>query len=189
MRRGRHNPRKDGADAAGCSARLEHPTSSASIDPGSIADRKRTRRAAKAGISRAHNEAQTPRIDRRTKLARCGSSRERASPSGADAWAHMQTAARWGGRCCIDHRVEGRSVLGRPGSDLLFQALRLSTIGAGEFNGRVRDGIGYRLPAITTRPAKDGRRKPVFSHQTITDQVSDDKLVNQSAPRRQSAVR
>ena len=40
------------------------------------------------------------------------------------------------------------SVLGRPGSDLLFQALRLSTIGAGEFNGRVRDGIGYRLPAI-----------------------------------------
>src|SRR5713226_3112555 len=48
------------------------------------------------------------------------------------------------------------SVLGRPGSDLLFQALRLSTIGAGEFNGRVRDGIGFRLPANTTRPAKDG---------------------------------
>ena len=47
------------------------------------------------------------------------------------------------------------SVLGRPGSDLLFQALRLSTIGAGEFNGRVRDGIGYGLPANTTRPAKD----------------------------------
>ena len=53
------------------------------------------------------------------------------------------------------HRVEEISVLGRPGSDLLFQALRLSTIGAGEFNGRVRDGIGYRLPANTTRPAKD----------------------------------
>src|SRR5262249_52700472 len=51
------------------------------------------------------------------------------------------------------------SVLGRPGSDLLFQALRLSTIGAGEFNGRVRDGIGYRLPANTTRPAKDGCSK------------------------------
>src|SRR5262249_18866716 len=51
------------------------------------------------------------------------------------------------------------SVLGRPGSDLLFQALRLSTIGAGEFNGRVRDGIGYRLPAIATRPAKDGMKK------------------------------
>jgi hypothetical protein len=50
-------------------------------------------------------------------------------------------------------------VLGRPGSDLLFQALRLSTIGAREFNGRVRDGIGFRLPAMTTRPAKDGRRR------------------------------
>ena len=34
------------------------------------------------------------------------------------------------------------SVLGRPGSDLLFQALRLSTIGAEDFDGRVRDGIG-----------------------------------------------
>jgi hypothetical protein len=53
----------------------------------------------------------------------------------------------------IDH--EEVSVLGRPGSDLLFQVLRLSTIGAGEFYGRVRDGIGYRLPASTTRPAKD----------------------------------
>src|SRR6266568_3265533 len=50
------------------------------------------------------------------------------------------------------------SVLGRPGSDLLFQALRLSTIGAGEFNGRVRDGIGFRPPASTTRSAKNGKR-------------------------------
>jgi hypothetical protein len=48
------------------------------------------------------------------------------------------------------------NVLGRPGSDLLFQVLRLSTIGAGKFNGRVRDGIGFGLPANTTRPAKDG---------------------------------
>ena len=54
-----------------------------------------------------------------------------------------------------DHRVEDISVFGRPGSDLLFQALRLSTIGAGEFNGRVRDGIGFRLPAKATRSAKD----------------------------------
>src|SRR5215813_6617288 len=51
--------------------------------------------------------------------------------------------------------VKRFSVLGRPGSDLLFQVLRLSTIGAGKFNGRVRDGIGYGLPANTTRPAKD----------------------------------
>src|SRR4051794_18644814 len=63
------------------------------------------------------------------------------------------------------------SVLGRPGSDLLFQALRLSTIGAGEFNGRVRDGIGYRLPANTTRPAKDGYQRIVVSHQKGTDYV------------------
>src|ERR1700754_2564885 len=59
--------------------------------------------------------------------------------------------------CILDR--EEVSVLGRPGSDLLFQVLRLSTIGAGKFYGRVRDGIGYRLPANTTRPAKDGGDK------------------------------
>src|SRR4051812_1717851 len=53
------------------------------------------------------------------------------------------------------HRDEKFSVLGRPGSDLLFQALRLSTIGAEEFNGRVRYGNGFRLLARTTRSAKD----------------------------------
>ena len=37
---------------------------------------------------------------------------------------------------------EEANVLGRPGGDLLFQVLRLSTIGAGKFDGRVRDGIG-----------------------------------------------
>jgi hypothetical protein len=46
-------------------------------------------------------------------------------------------------------------VLGRPGDDLLSQVLRHSTIGAEEFNGRVRDGIGFRLLAKATRPAKD----------------------------------
>jgi hypothetical protein len=60
------------------------------------------------------------------------------------------------------------SVLGRPGSDLLFQVLRLSTIGAGEFNGRVRDGIGFRLPAKTTKPAKDRGQMP-----EIRCQISD----------------
>lgn len=55
-------------------------------------------------------------------------------------------------------------VLGRPGSDLLFQALRLSTIGAEEFNGRVRDGIGFRLLAKTTRSAKDNRRMLLVSY-------------------------
>jgi hypothetical protein len=46
-------------------------------------------------------------------------------------------------------------VLGRSGSDLLSQGLSHSTIGAEEFNGRVRDGIGFKLLARTTRPAKD----------------------------------
>jgi hypothetical protein len=58
-----------------------------------------------------------------------------------------------------------RPVLGWPGSDLLFQVLRLSTIGAGEFNGRVRDGIGYGLPARTTRPAKHRNQLSVFRNQ------------------------
>ena len=43
---------------------------------------------------------------------------------------------------------------GRPGSDLLSHVLRRSTISAEEFNGRVRNGIGFRLLAIATRPAK-----------------------------------
>ena len=51
--------------------------------------------------------------------------------------------------------VLGGVVLGRPGDDLLSQVLRHSTIGAEEFNGRVRDGIGFRLLATATRPAKD----------------------------------
>ena len=71
----------------------------------------------------------------------------------------QKAAAVTRGGFCIDHRDEEISVLGRPGSDLLFQVLRLSTIGAGEFNGRVRDGIGFRLPAKTTRPAKDGMKQ------------------------------
>src|SRR4029077_12242013 len=64
--------------------------------------------------------------------------------------------------CKIDHRDEKKSVLGRPGSDLLFQALRLSTIGAEEFNGRVRYGNGFRPLARTTRSAKDGFASWIF---------------------------
>ena len=41
-----------------------------------------------------------------------------------------------------------------PGSDLLSHVLRRSTIGAGGLNGRVRDGIGWGTPAITTRSAE-----------------------------------
>jgi hypothetical protein len=48
-----------------------------------------------------------------------------------------------------------RIVLCWSGDDLLSRALRHSTIGAEEFNGRVRDGIGFRLLAQVTGPAKD----------------------------------
>src|ERR1700726_2343726 len=61
--------------------------------------------------------------------------------------------------CLIVTRKEEFFVLGRPGSDLLSQGLSHSTIGAEEFNGRVRDGIGFKLLAKTTRPAKDKETK------------------------------
>ena len=46
-------------------------------------------------------------------------------------------------------------VLGWSGDDLLSRVLRHSTIGAEAFNGRVRDGIGFRRLAQITGPAKD----------------------------------
>ena len=59
------------------------------------------------------------------------------------------------------------SVLCRPGSDLLSQGLSHSTIGAEEFNGRVRNGIGLRLLARTTRPAKDRDTKQSSRHTRV----------------------
>ena len=47
-------------------------------------------------------------------------------------------------------------MFGRPGGDRLSRVLRRSTMGAGGFNGRVRNGIGWNSPAMTTRPAKNG---------------------------------
>eukprot|EP01036_Dinobryon_divergens_P038994 gene38994-51284_t len=68
-------------------------------------------------------------------------------------------------RVCNQARIEKMRILVagarfelttfRPGDDLLSQVLRHSTIGAEEFNGRVRDGIGFGLLARATRPAKD----------------------------------
>src|SRR5438552_8445394 len=81
---------------------------------------------------------------------------------------NKKAAARAAAICAGIYREEA-NVLGRPGSDLLFQAWRLSTIGAGKFNGRVRDGIGFSLSANTTRPAKDGDQKSVISNQKIPD--------------------
>ena len=54
--------------------------------------------------------------------------------------------------CCFR---EACLVLGRSGNDLLSRVLRHSTIGAEEFNGRVRDGIGFGLLAQITGPAKN----------------------------------
>jgi hypothetical protein len=69
----------------------------------------------------------------------------------------IKNAASPKGSGVFDHDIDKRNcfVLGRPGSDLLSQGLSHSTIGAEEFNGRVRDGIGFKLLARTTRPAKD----------------------------------
>ena len=53
---------------------------------------------------------------------------------------------------CIVLRIH--IALCRPGSDLLSRVLRQSTIGAGAFHGRVRNGNGCSDPAITTRSAK-----------------------------------
>ena len=42
----------------------------------------------------------------------------------------------------------------RPGSVLLSRVLRRSTIGAGAFHGRVRNGNGWGHHAMTTRSIK-----------------------------------
>ena len=61
------------------------------------------------------------------------------------------------------HRVEiCFDVFGRPGSDLLSRVLRRSTISAGAFHGRVRNGIGCSRSAITTRSAKHIKEKLSF---------------------------
>jgi hypothetical protein len=54
-------------------------------------------------------------------------------------------------------------VFRRPGNDLLSHTLRCSTIGAEAFNGRVRDGIGFRRFAIVTKSAQYGN-KQVIDH-------------------------
>lgn len=55
-------------------------------------------------------------------------------------------------------------VLGRPGNDLLSRVLRHSTIGAEEFNGRVRDGIGFFSSSLKSpdrrRTNRQGGRAP-----------------------------
>src|SRR3979411_3161046 len=74
-------------------------------------------------------------------------------------------------------RTEGVFVLGRPGSDLLSQGLSHSTIGAEEFNGRVRDGIGFKLLARTTRPAKDKDTKQAVERDALGRMGSRDERI------------
>ena len=66
-----------------------------------------------------------------------------------------RSAARRAVRARATNRLKRFQIaFSRPGGDLLSHTLRCSTIGAGEFHGRVRDGIGWGLPARATRPAK-----------------------------------
>ena len=54
---------------------------------------------------------------------------------------------------------------GRPGSVLLSRILRYSTIGAEAFHGRVRDGIGCFILAITTRSSEISPEPPHLDFQ------------------------
>ena len=69
-------------------------------------------------------------------------------------------------------------VFGRPCSDLLSQALRLSTIGAEEFDGRVRDGIGSWAPRKNHKVSEKRMSEfwfwylgPTLSHARSVDRV------------------
>ena len=55
---------------------------------------------------------------------------------------------------------EGVGGFGRPGGDLLFRALRRSTIGAEGFHGRVRDGIGCYAPRYGHQAVQSRRERP-----------------------------
>src|SRR6266567_7645672 len=89
------------------------------------------------------------------------------SPRRSDAATKTPPPRREAASCLIVTRKEEFLVLGRPGSDLLSQGLSHSTIGAEEFNGRVRDGIGFKLLARTTRPAKDKETKQAVQLWTL----------------------
>ena len=56
-----------------------------------------------------------------------------------------------------DNCDDGARRFGGPGGDLLFHALRRSTIGAEGFHGRVRDGIGCFAPRYGHQAGQDRR--------------------------------
>lgn len=64
-------------------------------------------------------------------------------PSSTHKTPRLNEVAGFSGYQRRDISIDYLTVLSRPGNDLLSQVLRLSTIGAEAFNGRVRDGIGF----------------------------------------------
>jgi hypothetical protein len=94
-------------------------------------------------------------MNSRASLAADHDRKSRRGPARGTKSGTKNAASRGRRRFLIMKSKEEFFVLGRPGSDLLSQGLSHSTIGAEEFNGRVRDGIGFKLLARTTRPAKD----------------------------------
>ena len=69
----------------------------------------------------------------------------------------MDKGLGWFGELC--RRWSVPAGLRGPGGDLLFRALRRSTIGAEGFHGRVRDGIGCFAPR--------------YGHQVFRKQISE----------------
>jgi hypothetical protein len=76
-----------------------------------------------------------------------GAANENAAPKGGVVHGCMKRRSK-------KRALHERSAFGRPGSDLLSRVLRRTIIGAEEFNGRVRNGIGFRPLAIATKPAE-----------------------------------
>src|SRR4051795_6893634 len=79
-----------------------------------------------------------------------------------------------------------------PGSDLLFRALRRSTIGAEGFHGRVRDGIGCFAPRYSHQARfendrfgdHDGRvRGPAFDLPVLIPDIASRVLIEASCVR------
>ena len=54
--------------------------------------------------------------------------------------------------------VDGWSLTGGPGDDLLSHRWACSTMGAQGFHGRVRNGVGWVTLAVITRPSGQGAR-------------------------------
>ena len=79
-----------------------------------------------------------------------GRSRQRRQTDESAAFLRQKRRALVVGDC-----KEADVVLGRSGDDLLSRVLRHSTIGAEEFNGRVRDGIGFLAPRSNHRTGEE----------------------------------